>query len=100
MQKLPLEIEAHIVSFCDPQNPKSIVLSGLYCPEKWLNISKFLLTHDETYWWFEACKGGHLEVVKWLHENRPECCTVRAMDWAAEHGHLEVVKWLQEKIEN
>lgn len=36
----------------------------------------------------------NLKCVKWLHYNRPEGCTTKAMDWAAEWGHLEVVKWL------
>jgi hypothetical protein len=44
----------------------------------------------------KAASNGHLEVVKWLHENRTEGCTVLAMEWAAENGHLEVVKWLHE----
>jgi len=43
-----------------------------------------------------AASNGHLEVVKWLHENRKEDCTTSAMDWAASDGHLEVVKWLHE----
>lgn len=43
-----------------------------------------------------AAGNGHLEVVKWLHENRSEGCTTWAMDWAAERGHLEVVHWLHE----
>jgi hypothetical protein len=53
-----------------------------------------------------AAENGHLEVVKWLHEN---VCPVTncedneigqttrveyAMDWAASNGHLEVIKWL------
>jgi hypothetical protein len=41
-----------------------------------------------------ACSYGHLDVVKWLHNNRTEGCTTRAMDWACEDGHLDVVKWL------
>ena len=44
--------------------------------------------------WIGAAKYGHLDVVKWLHENRTEGCSVAAMDWAAKNGHLEVVKWL------
>ena len=39
---------------------------------------------------------GHLESVKWLHENRTEGCTKRVMDDAARYGHLEIVKWLYE----
>jgi tRNA (Thr-GGU) A37 N-methylase len=41
-----------------------------------------------------AARYGHLEVVKWLHANRREGCTVHAMDYAAQHGHLELVEWL------
>ena len=40
-----------------------------------------------------AAQGGHLEIVKWLHNAGYSCCTA-AMDTAAENGHLEVVKWL------
>ena len=43
-----------------------------------------------------AAENGQLEVVKWLHENRTEGCTEKAMGWAAYNGHLEVVKWLYE----
>jgi ankyrin repeat protein len=43
-----------------------------------------------------AAEKGHLEVIKWLHENRDEGCTSDAMDWAAKNGHQEVVKYLRE----
>jgi hypothetical protein len=43
-----------------------------------------------------ASRNGHLDVVKWLHENRTEGCTTYAMDWASRNGHLNVVKWLHE----
>jgi ankyrin repeat protein len=43
-----------------------------------------------------AARAGHLEVVKFLSENREEGCTTDAMDWAARAGHLEVVKFLSE----
>jgi hypothetical protein len=39
---------------------------------------------------------GHLEVVKWLHQNREEGCTGNAMWWAAKGGHLHVLQWLAE----
>jgi hypothetical protein len=42
----------------------------------------------------DAARNGHLEVVKWLHDNRSEGCTTRAMDDAAYNGHLDVIKWL------
>ena len=43
-----------------------------------------------------AAKSGHLEVVKFLHENRKEGCTTSAMNLAAGNGHLNVVKFLHE----
>ena len=43
-----------------------------------------------------AARNGHLEVVKWLHQNRTEGCTTDAMDHAASNGHLDVVKWLHQ----
>jgi len=43
-----------------------------------------------------AAYNGHIEVVKWLHENRKESCTTYAMAWAAANGHLEIIKWLHE----
>ena len=41
-----------------------------------------------------AAINGHLEVVKWLYNNRTEGCTQVAMDCAAIRGHSDVVKWL------
>ena len=46
--------------------------------------------------WIGPLAYGHLEVVKWLHENRTEGCSKCAMDWAAKNGHLDVVKFLHE----
>ena len=43
-----------------------------------------------------ASANGHLETVKWLHENRKEGCTKWAMNWAARYDHLDVVIWLHE----
>ena len=43
-----------------------------------------------------AAYDCHLEILKFLHENRTEGCTSNAMDYAAINGHLEVVKWLHE----
>ncbi|GAB9476371.1 hypothetical protein Gpo141_00013437, partial [Globisporangium polare] len=43
-----------------------------------------------------AAWNGRLDVVKFLHENRTEGCTVSAMNTAAAFGHLEVVKFLHE----
>jgi len=41
-----------------------------------------------------AARDGHLDMVKFLHFNRTEGCTHKAMDWAAHQGHLEVVQFL------
>lgn len=46
-----------------------------------------------------AAEFGHLDVVKWLHENRKEGCTTDAMDLAASNGHLHVIQWLHEHRE-
>src|SRR6476661_2624364 len=51
---------------------------------------------ESIHTWNWAAMNGHLNVIKWLHENKKEGCTTRAMDWAADHGHLEIVKWLHE----
>ncbi|KAI8851629.1 ankyrin repeat-containing domain protein [Chytridium lagenaria] len=42
----------------------------------------------------QACARGHLEVLRYLHDNRKEGCTKTAMDRAAANGHLDVVKFL------
>eukprot|EP01133_Synstelium_polycarpum_P017751 gene17751-21171_t len=43
-----------------------------------------------------AAKNGSLEIVKYLHDNRSEGCTVNAIDGAAKMGHLDVVIYLSE----
>jgi hypothetical protein len=44
----------------------------------------------------EAAAEGALAILKWLHANRGEGCTTRAMEEAASNGHLDVVQWLHE----
>lgn len=41
-----------------------------------------------------AARNGHLDVLQWLHANRTEGCTIFAVNWAARNGHLAVVQWL------
>lgn len=41
-----------------------------------------------------AATLGHLGVVKWLHENRSEGCTRRALNQAACRKQFDVVEWL------
>ena len=43
-----------------------------------------------------ASRYGHLEVVKWFHEQK-EDCTTNAMDYAILLGHVEVVNFLKSK---
>ena len=43
-----------------------------------------------------AAGDGHLDIVKWLHENRSEGCTSYAINFAARNGHDEIVKYLIE----
>lgn len=47
----------------------------------------------------EAALFGHLETVKWLHENRPSYGTEEAIDSAANEDHeneTHVIEWLLE----
>ncbi|TMW58618.1 hypothetical protein Poli38472_010177 [Pythium oligandrum] len=43
-----------------------------------------------------ATRNGHLDMVKYLHEERNDGCTIDAVDIAANNGHLDVVKFLFE----
>jgi WD40 repeat protein len=40
-----------------------------------------------------AARGGHLDVLKWIHDNGGEL-TARAAASAARGGHLDVLKWI------
>ncbi|EGG22216.1 hypothetical protein DFA_04334 [Cavenderia fasciculata] len=45
----------------------------------------------------EAATQGHIEIVKFLHFNKPDLdVTTWAMDLAAQNGHIEIVKFLSE----
>ena len=48
--------------------------------------------------WGDAIETGNIFLVKWLHENRIEGCTTRAMDWSDMKGHLLIVKFLNENL--
>jgi hypothetical protein len=45
-----------------------------------------------------AANRGHLEIVKWLHENRPEVSLKDSLACAAYCGRLTVVKWMVEHL--
>jgi len=47
------------------------------------------------------CAGGYLDVVEWLHKNRPELfknLSEETMYFAVFNGHLDIIKWLHEKF--
>jgi hypothetical protein len=42
----------------------------------------------------EAVLGRHMDMVQWLHANRPEGCSGGAFDFAAHNGDIPTLKWL------
>ncbi|EGG18575.1 hypothetical protein DFA_04069 [Cavenderia fasciculata] len=42
----------------------------------------------------DAAYNGHLDIIKFLHENRSEGCSINAINYAAFSGHFSVVEWL------
>ena len=68
---------------------------------KWLLKNNYELTDCCTKNAMEyAALYGHIEIVKYLHENTHlsgvEGCTTFAMNMAASNGHIEIVKYLHE----
>jgi hypothetical protein len=61
-----------------------------------LEICTIIIKKGEIMSWEYAATYGHLDVIKWLHENRIEGCTRDVMSGAAYNGHLDIVKWLYE----
>lgn len=43
-----------------------------------------------------AANKGHLDVIKYLHEKRPDGCRESDLDPAARSGFMQVVQWLHE----
>ncbi|EFA75089.1 hypothetical protein PPL_11163 [Heterostelium album PN500] len=41
-----------------------------------------------------ACANGYMHIVLWLHNHRTEGCSTDAIDQAAGNGHLEIVQFL------
>lgn len=41
-----------------------------------------------------VAENGHLEMLKWLYDNRKEYYSGRALVLAASNGHFECMKWL------
>uniref|UniRef100_A0AAV1TI90 Ankyrin repeat-containing domain n=1 Tax=Peronospora matthiolae TaxID=2874970 RepID=A0AAV1TI90_9STRA len=60
---------------------------------KWLHEKKGASNVGNGY--IEAARNGHLEILKYLHEKQFDVCSsVSAIDTAAAAGCLEVVQWL------
>ncbi|CAN0136854.1 unnamed protein product, partial [Heterosigma akashiwo] len=45
-----------------------------------------------------AARNGHLPVVEWLHANRSEGCTIKALHLASYFKHKLVVEWLRSHL--
>jgi hypothetical protein len=86
-EMLPYELHIEILKNSDYET--FISYRKVFPEIKFNDVFKFLYNEDVHVWGWAAA-NGHLEVIEWLHENRSEGCTKRAMDWAAEYGHLEV----------
>ncbi|GLE00600.1 hypothetical protein PINS_up009357 [Pythium insidiosum] len=73
------------------------------CEEGDLETVKYLLSKGEGFLktaMKEAVCNGHLEIVKYLHENTQDVHTVAsrvvAMNYAALNGHLDILRYLHE----
>ena len=87
-----------IVSFQHGHKYYEITDGDLASNSGWLSLIKerYLFLSFTTYAMDYAAQNGHLETVKWLHQNRKEGCTRNAMDAAARNGHLNVVQFLHQ----
>ena len=43
-----------------------------------------------------ASQMGHIDIIKFLHENRTEGCTEASFVWALQHNHIVVLEFLYE----
>jgi hypothetical protein len=67
--------------------------------EKVVTLSQYVASKiydPDKHTWHWAVQNGHLEVIKWLHENRKEGCTAWIMEYAVRNGHLDIVRWMYE----
>ena len=89
--RVPQEIYDHIISFTDLKTAIKMRHSGAIAQ----------LYDEEIHTWMWAVKGGHLDVLKWLHKNNNDqdlrehdfsACDI--FSCAADEGNLKVVKWL------
>ncbi|GAM20435.1 hypothetical protein SAMD00019534_036100 [Acytostelium subglobosum LB1] len=66
-----------------------------------LDVIKYLLenksdTYICEYAMDNAARNGHLDTVRYLHEQRTEGCSGQAIVGAAENGHLDVIRFILE----
>lgn len=82
-----------------PQELKSLIFLQTdfeTCVKNKLPYEAKKLYNSEIHTWKCMAANGHLDIIKWLHENRKEGCVVEAMNGATINGHFEVVKWIYE----
>lgn len=95
------EAFAKNVVFCSPKMQQTILL---WIAEKG-NLEPMLIMHKYNCngWCSEigeaAAKAGHLNIVKFLKENRPECCESSILDLAQSAGHENIVEYLEKVAE-
>lgn len=56
---------------------------------------EFLTIQDPELALAEAIYTGHLELLQWLHQHRPERCSPSVLSEIVSDGHLHVAEWLQ-----
>ena len=97
--KLPIDKLQHDIMYrkYEDENINNLALIGDLEGIKFLTSMGYTCTSSAIDW---AASNGHLEIVKWLHENHKDIkgftYTPSAMDWASLKGHLETVKFLHE----
>ncbi|OWZ03624.1 hypothetical protein PHMEG_00024609 [Phytophthora megakarya] len=70
--------------------------NGHFDVVEWLYDNKHMNFDISENTWINAALGGHLRVLRWLHDHFPETISTRTMEAAAKGGHLEVLMWLHE----
>lgn len=81
-------------------DPKSLDTEDSLESLKWClshEDCQFLTIQDPELALAEAIYTGHLELLQWLHEHRPERCRPSVLSEIVYDGHLFVARWLQVK---
>ncbi|EFA75717.1 hypothetical protein PPL_10770 [Heterostelium album PN500] len=95
-----LEVLKYLVENRPEQCPVNLIDEISAC-ERSLPIIQYLLTNNSSVKqkitksaMDAAARNGHLEIIRYLHENTSAQCSKSAMDGAANRGHLETVRFL------